>query len=137
MSAKAVQRHVWDFAGLESFSVVVHVQFACLVGGSLVAAVKVCQNFAVGVVEKSLRCEQSDVAPSSPGLASTGSQVSSPSMVRQDEQVGSALGDAIRRDDAICDDALFAELRITNAHGMPKRRTAMPLVVWYDTNPGW
>jgi hypothetical protein len=63
MSAKAVQRHVWDFAGLESFSVVVHVQFACLVGGSLVAAVKVCQNFAVGVVEKSLRCEQSDVAP--------------------------------------------------------------------------
>ena len=90
MSSKAVLRHVWDFAWLESVSLVVHVQLACIVGGSLVAAVKVCQDFAVCVVEKSLTCVQSDLAPQLSGLVSTGSEVSSSSMVRQYEQVGSA-----------------------------------------------
>lgn len=95
-----MQRHVWDFAGLESFSVVVHVQFASLVGGSLVAAVKVCQNFAVSVVEKSLRCEQSDVAPKLPGVGKHRLAGLVALHGTASEQVGSAaLGDAILRDE--------------------------------------
>jgi hypothetical protein len=47
-----VQRQVWHFAWLKAFSVVVHVR---LVGGRFVAAVQVCENFAVGVIKKILR----------------------------------------------------------------------------------
>lgn len=74
-----MQRRIWDLVRLHCFSVVIHIR---LVDGCFIAAVKVCQNLAVGVVEKSLRQAFREHLQLTQ-LARTGSEVSSPSMLRK------------------------------------------------------
>jgi hypothetical protein len=53
VSAKAVQRHVSDFAWLGCLEVVFHIR---LIGGSFVATIQVGQNLPISIVKKRLTC---------------------------------------------------------------------------------